>query len=430
MMKFLPAICLLLALTANDTLFDGAAHAAELDRIVAVINDDVITRTELDNAIAIIKRQLAQSDTRLPPADVLDRQVLERMIGMRMQLQLAERTGIRVDDTTLNRTVGVIAEQNRLSLSEFREVLEQDGFSFEKFREDMRDEIIISRLNQRQIENQIVVSEGDIERFLDTQKTQGKATDEYRLAHILVAVPESASPDRIQDARKRIDAVMTQLRQGADFGQTAMASSDSPQALEGGDLGWRKAGELPTLFASVVPRMAAGDISEVMRSPSGFHIIKLIDQRGAERLIVTQTHARHILLKPNELVPEEAVIARLEDLRDQVLAGTDFAELASRHSADTASAKRGGDLGWLSPGDTVPAFEKTMNALAAGEISAPVQSNFGWHIIQALERREHDDTDDSERNKARDLIRKRKIDEETQAWLRRLRDETFVEYRL
>lgn len=430
MNNYLSALCLLFGLLPVATAVTGTARAAELDRIVAVVNDDVITRGELDNAIAVIKRQLAQTDTRLPPPDVLDRQVLERMIGMRMQLQLAERTGIRVDDTTLNRTVGVIAAQNQLSLGEFREVLEQDGFSFEKFREDMRDEIVISRLNQRQIDNQIVVSEGEIERFLEAQKSQGRATDEYHLAHILVTVPESASPERIQDARKRIDAIMAELRQGADFGQTAMASSDSPQALEGGDLGWRKAGELPTLFASVVPRMAPGAISEVMRSPSGFHIIKLIGSRGAERLIITQTRARHILLKPNELVPEEAVIDRLRDLRDQVLAGADFADLASRFSADSASAKRGGELGWLSPGDTVPAFEKTLNALAAGETSEPVQSNFGWHIIQALERREHDDTEESERNKARELIRKRKIDEETQAWLRRLRDETFVEYRL
>ncbi len=430
MKKYWLSTCLLLATLSGDATFADTAKTTELDRIVAVVNDDVITRAELDNAIAVIKRQLAQSNTRLPPPDVLDRQVLERLIGMRMQLQLAERTGIRVDDATLDRTVGVIAEQNKLSLAAFRDVLEQDGFSFEKFREDMRNEIAVGRLNQRQVDNQIVVSEGEIERFLETQKTQGRATDEYHLAHILVAVPEAASAEKIQDARRRIDAIMTQLREGADFAQTAMSLSDSPQALEGGDLGWRKAGELPTLFASVVPRMPPGNISEVMRSPSGFHIIKLLDYRGAERVIVTQTRARHILLKTNELVTEADVVARLRDLREQVLAGADFADLASRHSADTASAKRGGDLGWLSPGDTVPPFEKAMNALEPGAISEPVQSNFGWHIIQALERREHDDTEESEHSKARDLIRKRKIDEETQAWLRRLRDETFVEYRL
>lgn len=429
MNKFLYSLCMLLALLPG-TVVVAVAAATEVDRIVAVINDDVITRTELESAAAVIKRQLEQNNARLPPPEVFDRQVLERLINMRMQLQLAERTGIRVDDATLDRTLANIAAQNDLSLGEFRDVLEQDGFDFEKFREDMRDEIVISRLHQRQIEGQVTVSELEVERFLDTQKTQGRATDEYHLAHILVAVPESASPERIQEAQRRIDSAMSELRNGADFAQMAMTWSDSPQALDGGSLGWRKAGELPTLFASVVPRMNVGDISEIMRSPSGFHIIKLLDYRGAGRHVVTQTHARHILLKPNELVAEAEVVARLNEFRERIAAGADFADLATRHSADTATAKKGGDLGWLSPGDTVPAFEAAMDALKPGEISVPVQSSFGWHIIQALERREHDDTDEFERNKARELIRKRKIDEETQAWLRRLRDETFVDYRL
>lgn len=429
MKRFLHVLYALAALLFGAAPIVGATPV-ELDRIVAIVNDDVITHTQLDDAGTVIRRQIEQNNGRLPPPEVFDRQVLERLINMRMQLQLAERTGIRVDDTTLNRTLTNIAAQNNLSLGEFRDVLEQDGFNFEKFREDMRDEIIISRLHQRQIENEITISETEVERFLDAQKTQGRATDEYHLAHILVAVPESATPEKIQDAQRRVDTVMAELRDGADFSQMAMTYSDSPQALEGGSLGWRKAGELPTLFASVVPRMQVGGISEIMRSPSGFHIIKLLDYRGAGRHVITQTHARHILLKPNELVLETDVIARLNEFRERIAAGADFADLATRHSADSATARKGGDLGWLSPGDTVPPFEEAMNALAPGEISEPVQSSFGWHIIQTLERREHDDTEEFERNKARELIRKRKIDEETQAWLRRLRDETFVDYRL
>ena len=299
MMRYIAILCLcwfatVTVFAANET---PETPRIELDRIVAIVNDDIITRTELDASLAIIQRQIEQSSGRAPPRDALERQVLERMITMRMQLQLAERTGIRIDDNTLNRALGNIAAQNGMSLGEFREVLEHDGFEFETFREDMRDEITVSRLHQRQIESQIMITEGEIDRFLETQKSQGKASDEFRLGHILVSVPEAASPETIQQARHKAEDILARLKQGADFAETAIESSDSPQALDGGDLGWRGVGELPTLFASVVPRMSVGDISEIMRSPSGFHIIKLIDYRGAERHVVMQTHARHILIR-------------------------------------------------------------------------------------------------------------------------------------
>lgn len=430
-MQYISVFFLLWAASvAAHAAADAGTPAVELDRIVAIVNDDVITRTELDAAMEVIRGQIEQGRMRTPPDDVLERQVLERMVTQQIQLQLAERTGIRVDDNALNRALSTIAAQNGLSLSEFRDVLENDGFSFEAFREDMRDEITISRLHQRQIESQIMTTEGEVDRFLETQKTQGSGADEYRLGHILVAIPEAASPDRIQSAKRKAEEVLERLTTGADFTEMAIAYSDSPQALEGGDLGWRGPGELPTLFAGVVPRMSVGQVSEILRSPSGFHIIKLLDHRGADRHIVTQTHARHILIKTNELITDDDAVRQLDGLREQVLAGADFAELAIAHSDDSGSARKGGDLGWVAPGETVRQFEDVMAKLDAGQVSKPVQSEFGWHIIQVLERREHDDTENFERNKARELLHKRKRDEETQTWLRRLRDEAFVEYRL
>ncbi len=422
-LSVLPALLLSTSLCAQPSI-------TELDRILAVVNDDIIMQSELDDAMRTIKQQLQQQNRPVPPDSTLQRQVLERLIVMRLQLQLANSTGIRVDDETLNRTVQNIAQQNGMSLTEFRNVLERDGFSFAKFREDIRNEIIINRLQQRQVTNRITVTEQEVDNFLANQNVQGTKNVKYHLAQILIAVPEGASPQQIQEARAKAQQVLEELRAGADFAQKAVAISNGQQALEGGDLGWREAGQIPTLFVDTVLKMKPGEISEPVRSPSGFHIVKLVDVQNNEKHVITQTHARHILIRTNEITSSSDARARLEQLKGRIESGEEFATLARSHSEDNGSAMKGGDLGWASPGDMVPRFEETMNRLKPGEVSEPFETQFGWHIVQVLERREHDNTEEFRRSKARELIRQRKAEEELDIWLRRLRDEAYVEYRL
>ncbi len=419
-------------LTAGPAAASAAegGEIMELDRIVAVVNDDVITTTELQQQIDIIVRQLRQQRTPLPPLPVLKKQVLERIIVNRIQLQLAAANGIRVDDETLNQTIRRIAERNNLTLAQFRDVIEADGFSFAQFRESMREEIIITRLRQRQVDSRISVSDQEVENFLANQKIQGNANDEYRLGHILIALPEGASPAQIRAARAKAEKILGELRGGADFTQKAMSVSDGQQALSGGDLGWRKAGELPTIFADKVQHMKTGDISNLIRSPSGFHIIKLVDHRNAERHIATQTRARHILIRPNDLTTDEQARELLLQLRERAASGEDFAELARTYSDDKASAVDGGDLGWVEKGKMVPEFEKAMLALQPGQFSDPVKTQFGWHLIEVVDRREIDVTEEFTKNKVREQIYQRKVEEAGANWLRKLRDESYVELRL
>ncbi len=427
-----PALLLMLslatALQAAPTVTGPSPEPIEIDHIVAVVDDGVILESELDDMLHTIRTQLRDQDTQLPPEAVLRKQVLERLILMRLQLQLAERTGVRVDDETLNAAMGNIAKQNHLSLSEFRSVLERDGFDFADFRENIRKQIIIGRLQQRQVNNLVTVTDQEVENFLATQKGAGQSSD-YHLAHILIALPEGATPAQIQTARSRAEQVLERLRGGANFQETAVAVSDDRQALEGGDLGWRTAAQIPSLFTDVVPKMQPGQVSDLIRSPSGFHIIKLLEARGSDQHVVTQTQVRHILLRTNDLHSERDVRLRLEQLKQRVEGGEDFADLARSHSDDNGSAARGGSLGWVSPGDLAPEFEEAMNKLKIGEVSEPIRTPFGWHLIQVQQRRQHDDTDDFRRAKARELIRKRKTEEELDVWLRKLRDEAYVEYR-
>ena len=425
-------LCWLMMVLSLSATTAGAAPAQRetVESIVAVVNDDVITRTELDNRLRAVKDQLKNRPSPLPPDAVLEKQVLDRMILASLQLQLADHNGIRVDDDTLNHTIERIAEDNKLSLSEFRAVLEKEGYDFATFREDIRREILISRVQQRQVNDRIQVTEQEIDNFLAAQRAQGNTGAEYHLGHILISVPDAASAERIQAARQRAEDVLTRLRSGANFQETAIAVSDGQQALQGGDLGWRKLGELPTLFVDPVSQMKTGDVSGLIRSPSGFHIIKLIDQRNEERHIVTQTHARHILIRTDELTGDDAAQAKLRELRQRIENGADFAELARDFSNDTANADNGGDLGWINPGEMVPTFEEQLNKLATGEISQPFKTGFGWHIVQVLERRRHDNTDTFVRSQARNTIRQRKTEEELQSWLARLRDDAYIENRL
>ena len=424
---------LLTALLSISLLWGTTVAQAEpqlLDRIVAIVNDEAISQTALDAEIASVKLQLKQQNAPIPPADILQKQVLERLIAIRLQLQLAQANNIVVDEDSLNRAIQSIAQQNRMSLSQFRQVLEADGYDFNKFREDIRTEIITTRLRQRQVESRITVSDAEVDQLLTEQKSSASANDEYRLGHILIAVPEAASSEEIQAAKAKARALVKELRQGADFATVAMSNSSGQQALSGGDLGWRKAGQLPTLFAKLVPQMKVGDVSQPIRSPSGYHIIKLLDHRGGERHVVTQTHARHILLRPNALKSDQELRDRLEELKQRAESGDDFGELAKAHSEDTASALNGGDLGWASPGVMVPQFEKVMQETPVGEISEPFQTQFGWHILQVLDRRDYDNTEEYKRNEARRQLRERKIAEEQELWLRRLRDEAYIEIRL
>lgn len=419
-----------LIVSAPAVLAQTPRTIISIDSIAAVVNDEVITRLDLDERTKLAMRQLQQQGTVPPPLPVLEKQILDRMIADRVQLQFAKETGLRVDDAELERALGRIAEQNKLSLPEMRAAIEKGGVPFDKFREDIRNEIIITRLREREVDNKIVITDSEIDNFINTQQTQEGKNDEYNLSHILIVVPEKASPEQIQQRQGRAEEALAQLKSGADFRQVAAAFSEAPDALQGGLVGWRESSRLPAIFIDALKTMRVGDLSAILRSANGFHILKLNDKRGtASPVIVQQTHARHILIKTNELVSENEARSRLLNLKERLENKADFAELARVHSEDSSAAK-GGDLGWLSPGDTVPEFERAMNALKPGEISAPVRSPFGWHLIQVLERRNEDMSSERQRLAARQALRARKSDEAYQEWVRQLRDRAFIDNRL
>jgi peptidyl-prolyl cis-trans isomerase SurA len=401
-----------------------------LDRIVAVVENDIIMQSELETKLRTMVAQMEQQGVQLPPSNVLETQILERMILMKIQIQKAEETGIRVDDETLNSTINNIAAGNNVSLSQFKEILEKDGFNYEQFRESIREEIVISRLRQRQVDNRISITTKEIDNALANLEFQGKTETEYRLQHILISSPEAPTPEEEEQARLVATKVLEDLETGLDFTTMASTVSDGQRALEGGDLGWRKKNEIPTIFAAQVATMEKGDISDLIKSSSGFHIVKLADVRSSEKQIITQTLARHILIKVDELTTADDAFVRLEQLRTRIEGGDDFAKLAKANSDDKLSAAQGGELGWSSPGRLVPQFEEVMNQLEIGEISQPFETQFGWHILEVLERREFDDTENAKREKASESIRRRKSEEAHQNWLRHLRDEAYVEYRL
>jgi peptidyl-prolyl cis-trans isomerase SurA len=400
-----------------------------LNHIVATVNDDVIMQSELDNRMRVVLEQLEKQHTQLPPVSALEKQVLDRLIIENLQVQMAERSGIRIDDDTLNKNLLEMAAQNNMTLDQFRQVLEKEGYDYVAFREEFRNQLTMNRIRQQMVDNRVEVTEQEVDHLLETAAAFNDQNREYHLAHIL-SVPEAASPEQVKAAQQRVDDMLARLRAGADFTQVAIAESDGQQALSGGDLGWRKTGQLPSFFSDVVDQLQKGQISDPIRSPSGFHLIKIVDIRGDERHIVEQTKARHILLHADALTPEEDVKIRIQQLRERIEQGEDFATLARANSQDPGSGSSGGDLGWVTPGQMVPEFEKAMDKLKIGEVSQPVKSRFGWHLIQVLDRREQDNTDDYRRARARDSIRQRKTDEELEIWLRRLRDESYVEYHL
>ena len=410
--------------------FHNSTNAEVLDSIVAVVDDDVIMASELERKINRIAREATQKGAQLPPRADLEKQVLERLIIMNIQLQAAKRMGIKIDDSMLNRAVSNIAAENNLSLEQFRGTLENEGFSFEQFREDIRDEITLSRLRQQRVDNRVFVSDREVKNHIATQSQQGNAVEEFHIQHILIAISEDADNKQKKERQNKAEDVLEKLKSGADFATMASEISDAGNALEGGDMGWIEANRVPSLFSAVLTDLNKGELSKLLKNDSGYHIIKLLGKRSSDIQMVSQTHARHILIRTNELITDDDAKKRLLQLRERIEAGADFSELARSHSDDKASAVQGGDLGWSSPGVMVPQFEKQMDQLSDGEISEPFRTQFGWHMLQVLGHRQHDGTEELLLAKARASVKKRKVEEKRQSWLIRLRDEAYVEYRL
>jgi len=427
------ALALLALLQGPASLAQTPASAGKvqtLDRIVAVVNDEVITLYELEDQKRLVTAQLKRAGTDVPANDVLEKQLLERLINDRAQIQFAKDSGIRIDDAQVERTIGRIAEDNKMTQTQFRDMLKEDKIPYSKFREDLRNEITLARVREREVDNKITVTEGEIDNYLATQQTQAGKQQEYRISHILVLVPEQASAEQISARRARAEDALKQLKEGKDFAQVAAGYSDASDALQGGSLGWRAHGRLPTVFADAVPTMKPGEVSEILKSPNGFHIVKLLEERATGgKQVVDQTHVRHILVKVNEITSEADAKAKIDRIKDRLDRGAKFDELARLNSEDV-SASKGGDLGWISPGATVKEFEEVMDKLEPNVVSAPVRTSFGWHLIQVLERRKEDVTAEKSREAARQALRARKADDSYQDWMRQLRDRAYVEYRL
>jgi peptidyl-prolyl cis-trans isomerase SurA len=422
-------IILLLLTLCTFTAAAETQKPSSLDRLEVIVNDDVITHRELEQRMTSVIRNLQKQKTALPERSNLERQVLERMIIEKLQMQFAKESGIRIDDAQLDKTILRIAQQNKFpSVAAFRAKVEQDGTDFKELREEIRYEMVSTRLREREVDSKLVISENDVDNYLSNQERQEGKGEELQLAHIMVVVPDQASADKIQSYRNRAEQALAKLRGGAPFAQVAAGFSDAQDALKGGELGWRPADRLPPLFSEPLQKMKPGELTPILRSPNGFHIIKLIARRSKDTpVVITQTHARHILIKTSELVPENEAKARLQEIKQRIDKGADFAEEARLHSED-GSAPQGGDLGWLSPGETVPEFENGMDALKVGQVSGLVQSGFGWHLIQVLERRNTDVSTEQKRARARNALRTFKSDEAFQDWLRQLRDRAFIEY--
>ena len=424
-----PLLALSIAFVASALTY-AAVEPEPIDQIVAVVNDDVVLATELGAELRDVMDQLAGKG-QLPPRNALVRQVLEKLIIERLQLERAERNGVRIPDESLNRAINAIAQQNQLSLRQLRATLENDGVEYSQFRERIRNQMAIRQLRQRQVNNRVTITEPEIDQFLASRAGQDRDHTEYRLAHILVALPQAATPAQVVAAKNKADALVQRLRAGADFGITAIENSDGQQALSGGDLGWRTAARVPSLFTQLVATMRPGDISDPVRSAGGYHILELVDRRiGGERHVVNQYRVRHILIKPSAVLNAAQAQERLRRIRARLINGDDFGELAKAHSEDTGSALNGGDLGWAAPAGYVPRFARAVTTTPVGVVSLPFESAYGWHILQVLETRAVDQTETVIRDRARKELTSQKVEEETNLWLRRLRDEAYVELRI
>ena len=418
------------ALGLATTSMPVAAEYVELDGIVAVVDDDVVLASELLSRVKRIREQFEANKQQLPPNDVLVSQLMERLILESLQMQEAERRGVQVDDEALTRAVMSFAEQNSMSLDQFRQALVTDGVSYVEFREQIRQEMLIQRLQRNLVNRRINISDGDIEDLLNSPYYQQLLSDEFRVGHILLAIDERATDDAVAEAEAAAIEIVTELRAGADFAEVAVARSAGARALEGGDLGWRRAGELPSLFAEQILELEPGETANPVASASGIHIVQLLEQRGAGMQTEQQTLLRHILVQPSEIRTEEQTEALIRSVYARLQAGEDFVALAAELSEDPGSALNGGDLGWTSGTEFVPSFQQAMNSTQTGTLSQPFRSQYGWHVLEVQERREQDMSEEARRNMAVQILHQRRFDEELQEWLKELRDEAFVEMRL
>jgi peptidyl-prolyl cis-trans isomerase SurA len=402
-----------------------------LDRIAVVVNDGVVLQSQVDAQVTLVARRLRDQGTPLPAPSVLRQQITERLILQEIQLQRAQKIGLKVTDEALNNSLREIAKQNKIEFSQLPDALASEGIVYAEYREQMRREMTLSLLRQRDVYGRIYVSPRELDQFIAKQAADKSGAVEYDVAHILLSLPEAASPGQLEQVEKRAEELYQRAAAGEDFGQLAVANSQAQSALERGQIGWRKGSELPTFMADVVAKLKPGEVSRPVRTPSGFHIIRLNASRSdTQPLLVEQAHARHILIKTNELQDDETVRGRLQIMRDRIASGAeDFAAIAKAVSEDPGSANEGGDLGWTGTGTFVPEFEQALAALAENEISQPFHTQYGWHIAQLLGRRTQDMSTDERKRKAFEQIRASKADEETELWLRRLRDEAFVDYR-
>ncbi|MEK1907475.1 MAG: peptidylprolyl isomerase [Pseudomonas sp.] len=406
------------------------ADVQSLNRVVAIVDNDVIMQSQLDQRVREVEQTIAKRGAEAPPRDVLQQQVLERLIVENLQLQIGDRSGIRITDEELNQAMGSIAQRNNLSLDQFRAALARDGLSYDDARNQIRREMVISRVRQRRVAERIQVTEQEVQNFLASDLGKLQLSEEYRLANILIPVPEGASPEVIQAAGKRVGEVYNQLRSGTDFAQLAISSSASETALEGGEIGWRKAAQLPPPFDSMIGALSVGEVTEPVRTPGGFIILKLLEKRGGSTAVRDEVHVRHILIKPSEIRSEEETRRLVERLYERIVAGEDFAELAKNFSEDPGSALNGGDLNWIDPQALVPEFREVMANTATGQLSKPFKSAYGWHVLEVLGRRATDSSEQMREQQAMTLLRNRKYDEELQSWLRQIRDEAYVEIKL
>jgi len=427
------ALAAVAAALASVALAQSSANTAAivpLDRVIAVVNDEALTQWDLREQKRIVVEQLKASNVPAPSPDVLDKQVLERLITERALAQFAKDTGIRVDDTTVERTILRIAEENKLSPDEFRKVLERENIPYGNYREDIRRQVIVQRLRDREVDSKILITDAEVDNYLATVASQAGGEREYLLSHIYVTVPERASADQIEARRRRAQEAMAELKSGKDFAQVAVSFSDAPDATSGGSLGWRTPARLPSVFTDPAQKMKPGEVSDVLRSSAGFHIFKVVEMRSRDQpTVVDQSHTRHILIKVNENTSEAEAKVKIDRLRERIAGGAKFDDLARVNSEDATSAK-GGDLGWISPGDTVPDFEKAMNKLEINEVSQPVRTPFGWHVVQVLDRRKQDITLERRREQARQALRQRKSEEQFQEFVRQTRDRAYVEYKI
>ncbi len=429
LISFLQLTFILLAMAMSSYGYSKTESSIQkLDRIIAVVDQDVITEKELQEKINSVISNLKNQKIEIPSESVLRKQVIERLISNSVQIQLALQTGLKINDAQVDKTIERISEKNKLNVVDFKKTLEKDGTNFYKFREEIRNEITIAQLKEREVDSKIVITDGEIDNFLNAQSKE--IQDEFEVAHILIRVPEDASPEKLEKLKNKAEEASKQILSGKNFTQVSAAFSETPNALEGGSLGWKKASDLPTLFVDALKKIEVGTLTPILRSPNGFHILKLINKKGSSGpLVVEQTHVRHILIKLSEISSETEGRQKLIGIKERLENGIKFEDLAKQYSEDP-SANNGGDLGWINPGDTVPEFEKTMKQLNANQISDPIKTPFGWHLIQVLERRSQDMSKESARMQARQQIKMRKSEEAYQDWLQELRDRSFVELRL